>query len=173
MGERLPAPRSHGSCRHALGRSALHTCPTPAGAGVTPTSFWYDEVQHTITFHSNIVGRIRANSERHEQVCFETSEYGEFLPSNVALESTVQYQSVIVFGKVRVIEEDEEKRRALYGLIGKYYSTLTAGKEYRPITDQEVKRTSVYAITIESWSGKRNWPDEAEQSDEWPRSYDL
>jgi hypothetical protein len=47
--------------------------------------------------------------------------------------------------------------------------TLTAGQEYRPITDQELKRTSVYAIVIESWSGKRNWPGEAEQSEEWPR----
>jgi nitroimidazol reductase NimA-like FMN-containing flavoprotein (pyridoxamine 5'-phosphate oxidase superfamily) len=136
---------------------------------ITPTNFWYDPDRHMIYFHSNIVGRIRANSERHDQVCFEASEYGEFLPSNVALEFTVQYQSVIVFGKIRVIEEAEEKRRALCGLIGKYYPTMTAGKEYRPITDQELKRTSVYAIAIESWSGKRNWPDEAEQSDEWPR----
>jgi hypothetical protein len=136
---------------------------------ITPTSFWYDEAQHAINFHSNIVGRIRANSERHAQVCFEASEHGEFLPSNVALEFTVQYQSVIVFGPIRVLEEDEEKRRALYGLIGKYYPALTAGQEYRPITAQELKRTSVYAIAIESWSGKRNWPDEAEQSEAWPR----
>jgi nitroimidazol reductase NimA-like FMN-containing flavoprotein (pyridoxamine 5'-phosphate oxidase superfamily) len=50
---------------------------------------------------------------------------------------------VIVFGKVRVLEDAEEQRRALYGLIGKYYPTLTADKEYRPITDQELKRTSV------------------------------
>ena len=42
--------------------------------------------------------------------------------------------------------EDEEKCRALYGLIGEYYPALTAGKEYRPITDQELKRTSAYAI---------------------------
>jgi hypothetical protein len=25
----------------------------------------------------------------------------------------------------------------------------------------------VYAITIESWSGKENWPEQAEQSEEW------
>ncbi len=120
---------------------------------ITPTNFWYDPSRQVIYFHSNIVGRIRANSERHAEVCFEASEYGEFLPSNVALEFTVQYQSVVVFGKIRVIEGDEEKRRALYGLIGKYYPAMTAGKEYRPITDQELKRTSVYAIEIESWSG--------------------
>jgi nitroimidazol reductase NimA-like FMN-containing flavoprotein (pyridoxamine 5'-phosphate oxidase superfamily) len=152
--------------RAAIGHVATRWDDQPF---ITPTSFWYDEAQHAIIFHSNLVGRIRANSERHDQVCFEASEYGEFLPSNVALEFTVQYQSVIVFGKVRVIEAVEEKRRAVYGLIGKYYPTMTAGKEFRPITDQELKRTSVYAIDIESWSGKRNWPDEAEQSEEWPR----
>jgi nitroimidazol reductase NimA-like FMN-containing flavoprotein (pyridoxamine 5'-phosphate oxidase superfamily) len=34
----------------------------------------------------------------------------------MALEFTEQYQSVIAFGKICVIEDDEEKRRALYRL---------------------------------------------------------
>ena len=57
----------------------------------------------------------------------------------------------------------------LYGLIQKYFPIMRAGQDYRPITEAELKRTSVYAIAIESWSGKRNWAEEAEQSDEWPR----
>ena len=135
---------------------------------ITPTNFWYDPARHVIFFHSNIVGRLRANIERHPQVCFEASEYGKFLPSNVALEFSIQYQSAIVFGKIRVIEDADEKRYALYGLIGKYFPGMQPGREYRPITDDELRRTSVYAIVIESWSGTRNWPDKAEQSDEWP-----
>ena len=115
--------------RAAIGHVATRWDDQPF---ITPTSFWYDEAQHAIIFHSNIVGRIRANSERHDQVCFEASKYGEFLPSNVALEFTVQYQSVIVFGKIRVIEEAEEKRRALYGLIGKYYPTHDSGQRISP-----------------------------------------
>lgn len=136
---------------------------------ITPTNFWYDAGRHTIYFHSNVVGRVRANAEHQPQVCFEASEFGRFLPSNVALEFSVQYQSVVVFGRIRVLEDADEKRHALYGLIGKYFPAMQPGKEYRPITDAELKRTSVYAIAIESWSGKRNWPDEAEQSEEWPR----
>ena len=136
---------------------------------ITPTNFWYDSARHVIYFHSNVVGRIRANIERHPQVCFEASEYGKFLPSNVALEFSLQYQSVVIFGKIRVIEDADEKRYALYGLISKYFPDMQPGQEYRPITDGELKRTSVYAIAIESWSGKRNWPEQAEQSDEWPR----
>jgi len=134
---------------------------------ITPTNFWYHAERHEIIFHSNVVGRVRANSDRHEQVCFEASEFGRLLPSNVALEFSIQYESVVAFGRIRALEDDEEKRRALYGLIGKYFPAMTAGEEYRPITDQELKRTSVYAIAIDSWSGKRNWPERADQSEEW------
>lgn len=134
---------------------------------ITPTTFWYDPERHELYFHSNIVGRVQANAERHPQVCFEASESGRLLPSNVALEFSIQYESVIAFGRIRVVEDNEEKRRILYGLIEKYFPQLTPGEHYRPITDQELKRTSVYAIAIESWSGKRNWKDRADQSDDW------
>jgi nitroimidazol reductase NimA-like FMN-containing flavoprotein (pyridoxamine 5'-phosphate oxidase superfamily) len=135
---------------------------------ITPSTFWYAPEKHAIYFHSNVVGRVRANIEQHNEVCFETSAYGRFLPSNIALEFSLQYESVIVFGKIRVVEDEEEQRWALYGLIEKYFPAMKAGDEFRPITKKELKRTSVYAIQIESWSGKRNWEDEAEQSNKWP-----
>ena len=135
---------------------------------ITPTNFWYDPERHEIYYHSNVVGRLRANSERHARVCFETSEFGRFLPSNVALEFSIQYESVMVFGAVSVLDDDADKRRALQGLLEKYFPGMQAGRDYRPITDAELKRTSVYAVKIESWSGKRNWVEQAEQSAEWP-----
>ena len=135
---------------------------------ITPTTFWYDPERHEIYFHSNIVGRIRANAEHYPEVCFEASEAGRLLPSNVALEFSLQYESVIAFGDIRVLEDLEEKRQALYGLIRKYFPKMIPGDHYRPITDRELKRTSVYAIAIEEWSGKRNWHERADQSDEWP-----
>jgi len=135
---------------------------------LNPNTFWFDENNHRIIFHSNITGRIRANIENNPKVCLEVSELGNFLPSNIALEFSLQYRSVVVFGIARILEDVEEKREALYGLIKKYFPTMEAGREYRPITNNELKRTSVYAIAIETWSGKENWSDRAEQSDEWP-----
>jgi len=134
---------------------------------LNPSTFWFDETNHRIVFHSNVTGRVRANLERNPKVCLEASELGKLLPSNIALEFSLQYRSVLVFGTARILEDLEEKRTALYGLIGKYFPAMEAGKEYRPITDKELKRTSVYAIEIESWSGKENWKDRADQSDEW------
>ena len=135
---------------------------------ITPTTFWYDPESHAIYFHSAPVGRLRANAERHEQVCFVASQAGKLLPSNVALEFSIQYESVVVFGRLRLLRNLDGKRRALYGLIEKYFPDMIPGEQYRPITDLELKQTAVYTMTIDSWSGKRNWPDQAEQSPDWP-----
>jgi nitroimidazol reductase NimA-like FMN-containing flavoprotein (pyridoxamine 5'-phosphate oxidase superfamily) len=134
---------------------------------INPTTFWYDAEVHAIYFHSNLVGRMRANAEHNRRVCFEASRFGRFLPSNVALEFSVQYESVVVFGEIDVVQDNNQKRRALSGLLGKYFPAMRAGEEYRPITEPELKRTSVYAIAVKRWSGKRNWAAMADQSDEW------
>jgi hypothetical protein len=134
---------------------------------LNPTTFWFDEDHHQIVFHSNVTGRIRSNIETHSRVCFEASELGKLLPSNVALEFSLQFRSVIVFGAARFITDPAEARRVLYGLIGKYFPSLKPGQEFREITDRELQRTSVYAIQIEEWSGKENWKDRADQSEEW------
>jgi len=135
---------------------------------VIPTTFWFDEAEGRIIFHSNVAGRIRSNIERNPKVCLEASELGRLLPSNVALEFSLQYRSVMVFGTARLLDDPAEKRAALYGLLQKYFPGMAAGKEYREITDKELRATSVYAIQIESWSGKENWKERADQSDEWP-----
>lgn len=135
---------------------------------ITPMLFWYAGPKHVIYFHSNISGRIRANAERHAEVCFESFNSGRLLPSNVALEFSIQYESVVVFGKLRIVEDRAEQEQALYGLLQKYFPHMQPGREFRPITDEELMRTTVYAIEIESWSGKRNWKEQAEQSPDWP-----
>ena len=135
---------------------------------LNPTTFWYDEENHQVVFHSNIAGRIRSNIESNPKVSMEASELGRLLPSNVALEFSLQYRSVILFGSARVVTEPEEAQKLLYGLLSKYFPGMTAGREYREITEKELRATSVYVIKIEEWSGKENWDERAEQSDEWP-----
>ena len=84
---------------------------------INPTMFWYDEENHQIAFHSNVAGRIRSNIESNSKVSLEASELGRFLPSNVALEFSLQFRSVVVFGTARVVTDPMEARRLLYGLI--------------------------------------------------------
>lgn len=134
---------------------------------INTSTFWYDEAEHQIVFHSNLAGRIRSNIEYNPKVSFEASVLGQLLPSNVALEFSLQYRSVVAFGTARVVTDPDEMRRLLYGLINKYFPEMKVGQEYREITEKELRATSVYAIKVEEWSGKDNWEERADQSDEW------
>src|SRR5688572_1372162 len=134
---------------------------------INTTTFLYAESENRIIFHSNIAGRVRANIEQYPEVCVEISEFGKLLPSNIALEFSLQYRSAIAFGKAYLIHDDHEKHEMLHKLIAKYFGAMQIDKDYRSATDKELKRTSVYEIKIESWSGKENWKDMTDQSDEW------
>jgi hypothetical protein len=71
------------------------------------------------------------------------------------MEFSNEYASVVVFGRARLAEDPGEKRRALQGLLDKYFPQLQPGQDYRPITEREMEVTSVYAIEIDGWSGKQ------------------
>ena len=77
---------------------------------------------------------------------------------------------MIVFGSVTLVNNNSEKRVILDGLLNKYFGDMKQGKDYRPITENELKQTSIYSLKIESWSGKKNWPEKADQAKngEWP-----
>jgi nitroimidazol reductase NimA-like FMN-containing flavoprotein (pyridoxamine 5'-phosphate oxidase superfamily) len=134
---------------------------------VTPTTYYYDEPANRLIFHSNIAGRLRINIERHPRAAAEVSELGRLLPSNVALEFSLQYRSVMVFGEAHVIQDAADKKESLHRLVAKYFGELRLGTDYRAATEAELKRTTVYALQIEFWSGKENWKDRADQSEEW------
>lgn len=126
----------------------------------------YDEDAQAIYLHTAREGRTRSNLERDGRVCFSVAEMGRLLPDAIAYEFSVEYAGVTVFGRGSVVDGDEEKRRALQQLMDKYAPHLKPERDYRPPNQEELDRTSVFRINIESWSGKKN---EAEA--EFPAAY--
>ncbi len=121
-----------------------------------PSLFWYDASARRLYFHTARQGRTRENVLHNPRVCFSVAEMGRLLPADTAEGFSNEYASVIVFGRARLVEDEAEKRRGLQGLLDKYFPALVPGRDYRPITDDELARTSVFAIEIEGWSGKQN-----------------
>jgi nitroimidazol reductase NimA-like FMN-containing flavoprotein (pyridoxamine 5'-phosphate oxidase superfamily) len=122
---------------------------------INPNLFVYDEARHAIYMHSARIGRTHDNIDQETQVCFSVFEMGRLLPANEALEMSVEFSSIVVFGRARVVEDPEEAARMLQMLLDKYFSHLKPDRDYRPIQPQELKRTAVYCIQIEAWTGKR------------------
>lgn len=137
---------------------------------INPSSFWYSSENHEIYFHSNAYGRMRYNAEKQPKASFECFKSGKLLPSNLALEMSFQYECVIAFGTIMVVQEIDEKKEILNGLLQKYFGDMKPDRDYRAVTKKELNQTSVYRFIIKNWSGKRNWVDKAEQAEdnEWP-----
>ena len=53
-------------------------------------------------------------------------------------------------------------------LLDKYAPHLKPGIDYRPTTDEELHRTAVYRIDIETWSGKQK-----EVAEDFPGAFSL
>jgi nitroimidazol reductase NimA-like FMN-containing flavoprotein (pyridoxamine 5'-phosphate oxidase superfamily) len=120
---------------------------------ISANTFWYDGER--IFFHTATQGRTLTNIQHNPRVCLEVDWVGRWLPATTALEFSVEYTGVVVFGRARLLEDDAEKKRALQGLLDKYFPDLKPGADYRPITPGELEVTAVFAVDIEAWSGKR------------------
>lgn len=116
--------------------------------------FVYAEEENAIYLHTARSGRTRTNLDEAAAVCFSAAQMGRLLPAPTALEFSVEYASVVVFGKGRVVTDPSEAETALQRLLDKYAPHLRPGRDYRPITASELDRTAVYRVDIESWSGK-------------------
>jgi len=120
---------------------------------ISANTFWYDGER--IFFHTATQGRTLTNIGQNPRVCLEVDWVGRWLPATTALEFSVEYTGVVVFGRARLLEDDAEKERALQGLLDKYFPDLKPGSDYRPMTPEELEITAVFAVDIEAWSGKR------------------
>jgi nitroimidazol reductase NimA-like FMN-containing flavoprotein (pyridoxamine 5'-phosphate oxidase superfamily) len=137
--------------------------------------FVYDEDTHVIFMHTARKGRTQANisengtepppAER-PKVCFTVTEMGRLLPADVALEFSIEYKGVVVFGRGETITDPDEAAAALQKLLDKYAPHLKPNHDYRPVTAEELKRTAVFRITIEEWSGKKK-----EVADDFPGAF--
>ena len=126
----------------------------------------YDEAAHAIYLHGARIGRTRSNIEAGGPICFNVSEMGRILPDEVALEFSVEYAGVTVFGRCTVVEDEDEAYRGLQLLMDKYAPQLKPDRDYRPASREDLVRTSVYRIDIEAWSGKMN-----QQAADFPAAY--
>ncbi len=121
---------------------------------VNSNLFVYDPGRHAIYIHTARTGLTRDNLSRPAPVCFSAFEMGRLLPADEALEFSVEFASATAFGTGGLVEDPAEARAALQMLLDKYAPELRPGRDYRAITGGELRRTSVYRIDIEEWTGK-------------------
>ena len=117
--------------------------------------FAYDETTNGIYFHNAAQGRTPETIKLNDRACFTTSEMERLLPADEAIEFSVEYAIVMVFGRVELLVEDDQRIYGLQLLMDKYFPHHKPGVDYPFIEAEELDGTAVFKLVIESWSGKQ------------------
>jgi len=120
---------------------------------VMPSLFIWQRGQvylHT-TLHA---GHFFANVHHADRVCFEVDEPGEVFPyGEFECDTTISYRSAVIFGRIRLVEEEPEKIAFFAALMAKYAPADSWGRTRGSFP--RLAATIVYAITPERMTGKQ------------------
>jgi nitroimidazol reductase NimA-like FMN-containing flavoprotein (pyridoxamine 5'-phosphate oxidase superfamily) len=134
--------------RMPVGRLAVTTVDGPYIVALN-----YIFLEGSIYFHSGQAGRkieaLRADS----RVCFLVDDVGPQILHEQGCGISQIYESVMCFGKAEIVEGPVEKRRILERMVRKF---VPKNYPFSPVKDQNIEKTLVVKIVIESMSGKKN-----------------
>jgi len=123
---------------------------------LTPLNFAYDADSHAIYLHAATTGRLFTNVAANPRVCFNACRMGALITKGKACSYDVEYDSVIVFGRARVLADPAEAARGLRLLVDKYSPHPLQADDSKPFSPSDLARTAVYRLEIDAWNGKRN-----------------
>lgn len=151
--------RDEGWIRAYLGVAGWGVFAVPVGDApphVNANLFVHLPDPDRVYFHSARVGALpeALSAPDGVPVSFTAAGMGRLLPAEEALEFSVEYNAVVLSGRAAKVTDPEEAEAALQALLHKYAPHLEPGRDYRPIVPEEMKRTEVYRLDVETWSGK-------------------
>ena len=131
-----------------------------------PTGF--ARIGDALYLHGSAASRMVRQLAAGLDVCCTVTLVDGLVLARSAFHHSVNYRSVVVLGRARLVEDRDEKIAALRGFTDHVVRGRWA--EVRPITDQELKGTSVLTLPIEEASAKvRTGPPRDDDEDlAWP-----
>lgn len=115
-----------------------------------PISYCYDKTRGVLIFHCAKKGHKIDAITRNEKASFCVVAQDKIVPHKYVTD----YKSVIAFGKIKIISDEENMRRAAFDLSRKYYPDESAQNINEEI-DNFLSTLCILEMEIESISGKR------------------
>ncbi|GGK58551.1 pyridoxamine 5'-phosphate oxidase family protein [Amphritea balenae] len=117
---------------------------------VQPSSHW--RVGDELFVHGSVKNGLFQQVIKGQTACITLCILDGLVFARSAYEHSVNFRSIVLFGKGRLVEEPTEKRAVLDALLDKY--SAGRSQEARPPTEKEMRVTAVFAFPIEEVSAK-------------------
>jgi nitroimidazol reductase NimA-like FMN-containing flavoprotein (pyridoxamine 5'-phosphate oxidase superfamily) len=116
----------------------------------TPTIHWREDDR--IYWHGSSTSRMLRQLRGGTPACLTVSHLDGLVLARSGFNHSANYRSAMCFGTARIIDEPQEKLKALAGVVDRFYPGRS--ETLRPISVQEAKATTVIGMRIEEASAK-------------------
>ncbi|MEO5562026.1 MAG: pyridoxamine 5'-phosphate oxidase family protein [Chitinophagaceae bacterium] len=117
--------------------------------------FIFDEINNEIIFHFSKHGHAGEQITDGKKACVSVYKYGKLYTATKAVDFGCEYQSVIIYGTIRIITDEEERMSAMDVFFNKYFNHIPKD-QYEAFTGAQAKPIYVAKIRIEDWFGKEH-----------------
>lgn len=117
---------------------------------VTPTAYWREG--RKLYWHGAAASRMLETVAQGAPVCVTVSFLDGFLVGRSGIIHSLNYRSVMAFGRARLVPDLADKRAAMEAFIDRLYAGRSA--TLRPMTDEELTRIALVEMEIEEASAK-------------------
>lgn len=130
---------------------------------VIPTG--YARRDDTLLIHGSAASRMMRSLSGGIDVCVTVTLIDGLVLARSAFHHSVNYRSVVIFGKAEIIEDESEKNEALYAFSE--HIVPERWNEVREPTSLELKATTVLRLPIEEASAKIRSGDPADDAEDY------
>jgi nitroimidazol reductase NimA-like FMN-containing flavoprotein (pyridoxamine 5'-phosphate oxidase superfamily) len=117
---------------------------------LTLTAYWREG--RKLYWHGAAASRMLATVAQGAPVCVTVSFLDGFIVGRSGIIHSLNYRSVMAFGRARLIPGTADKRAAMEAFIDRLYAGRSA--KLRPMTDEELTRIALVEMEIEEASAK-------------------
>ena len=122
---------------------------------VVPLTYHFDpQSPNTLYLHGSVRSRALDQLAGGQPVCVTVTLTDGLVYSRKAMNHSMNYRSVMVFGHGKLIEDEDVKFKIFDQMVQRYFPGRVVGEDYNPPPSEDLGITALVEVTIDEWSGK-------------------
>ncbi len=122
---------------------------------VVPLTYHFDPKSPDLLYlHGAARSRALDELAGGQPICVTVTLADGLVYSRKAMNHSMNYRSVMVFGHGKLIEDEDVKFKIFDQMVQRYFPGRAVGEDYNPPPSEDLGITALVEVTIDEWSGK-------------------
>jgi uncharacterized protein len=117
--------------------------------------FAYEAETNSVSFHFSKHGQAGQFMTDGKKVCISVFKCGKLYTGKSALDFGSEYQSIIIYGTIRIITDENERMKTMHALFEKFFANIPKDS-FKSFSHKDTEPLTIVHVSIEDWFGKEH-----------------